>query len=120
MARAAEHAQFNFLAVSAASALVQHRKGQVMDSTPWAMGAVAACLPSLPDLFEPALHPNHRGFFHSVTAYLALSHVMNRLYRWEAADDWQRVLRLMCLAGGAAYLAHLTRDAFTPRSLPLY
>ena len=119
MACAIEHAQFNFVSVALACAIVRDREGRPVDATPLAMGAAAACLPSLPDLLEPALHPNHRKFFHSVVAYAALGYGLHRLYRWETQDEWQRLLRTVGLVAGAAYLAHLTRDAFTTKSLPL-
>jgi len=44
---------------------------------------------------------------------------LHRAYKWEVKDDWERLLRLVMLAGGAAYLGHLARDAFTAKSLPL-
>ncbi len=119
MACAIEHAQFNFVAVACACAVVRDREGRPADVTPFAMGAAAACLPSLPDVIEPALHPNHRKFFHSVTVFAALGYGLHRLYQWETEDDWQRLARMVGLIAGAAYLAHLTRDAFTAKSLPL-
>jgi membrane-bound metal-dependent hydrolase YbcI (DUF457 family) len=76
-------------------------------------------MPSLPDLLEPALHPNHRKFFHSVALFAGLGYGLHRLYKWDAQDDWQRLLRMAGLVAGAAYLAHLTRDALTAKSLPL-
>ena len=119
MACAIEHAQFNFIAVACACAIVRDRERQPVDATPIAVGAAAACLPSLPDVLEPALHPNHRKFFHSVALFAGLGYGLHRLYKWEAEDDLQRLLRVAGLLAGAAYLAHLTRDAFTAKSLPL-
>ena len=74
MACAIEHAQFNFAAVACACAAVRDREGHRAYAMPFAMGAAAACLPSLPDILEPALHPNHRKFFHSVTVFAALGY----------------------------------------------
>ena len=91
MACAIEHAQFNFVAVACACAVVRDREGSPVDATPFAMGAAAACVPSLPDVLEPALHPNHRKLFHSVIVFAALGYGLNRLYRWEAEDDWQQL-----------------------------
>ena len=119
MACAIEHAQFNFLSVACACAIVRDREGQPADATPFVMGAAAACLPSLPDVLEPAMHPNHRKFFHSVAVFVGFGYGLHRLYKWETDDDWQRLLRVVGLVAGAAYLAHLTRDAFTAKSLPL-
>lgn len=119
MACAKEHAQFNFIAVACACAAVRNREGRTLDGTPLVVGAAAACLPSLPDLLEPAVHPNHRKFFHSVAAFATIGYGLHRLYEWEAQEDWQRLVRVVGLVGGAAYLAHLTRDAFTAKSLPM-
>lgn len=119
MACAIEHAQFNFFVVAAGCAVVQHREGRPVDGTSVAMGAAAACLPSLPDWFEPALHPNHRKFFHSLVVVAGLTYGMHRLYKWETQDELQRLIRVVGLVAGAAYLAHLARDAFTAKSLPL-
>lgn len=119
MANAAEHATFNFFAVMAATAAVQHREGRPADGSPLAMGTVAALLPSLPDVLEPALHPNHRRFFHSLTFAVMLGCAMRQAYKWETTEPWEALARLAVLAGGAAYLAHLARDAFTAKSLPL-
>ncbi len=119
MACAAEHAQFNFFAVMTATAIVQSRDGAANDGTPLAMGAAAALMPSLPDVLEPAVNPNHRKFFHSVVFALLIGQGMHKAYKWDAKSDWERIVRVLLLAGGAAYLAHLARDAFTAKSLPL-
>lgn len=79
MACAAEHAAVNFIAVTAACAEVQRREDRPVDGTSLAVGAAAACLPSLPDFLEPAVHPSHRQFFHSVTFAVALSFGMRRV-----------------------------------------
>jgi len=119
MACAAEHATFNFFAVMAATATVQHQEGQPIDGSALAMGSAAALLPSLPDLLEPAVHPNHRRFFHSVTFAASMAYAMRKAYKWEAQEPWEKFARIAVLVGGAAYLAHLARDAFTAKSLPL-
>jgi inner membrane protein len=119
MACATEHATFNFFAVMAATAMAHHQEGRPADGTAIVMGAAAACLPSLPDILEPALHPNHRRFFHSIAFALAIAHGMRRVYKWETNDAWERFARGVLLVSGAAYLAHLARDAFTAKSLPL-
>ena len=76
-------------------------------------------MPSLPDLFEPAVNPNHRQLFHSVAMFGAIGYGMWKLNHWKPEDDWQRLLRVLGLVGGAAYLSHLARDAFTAKSLPM-
>jgi inner membrane protein len=119
MANAAGHSYFNFFSVTAGCAAVQYAEGRRVDGASIAMGAAAACLPSLPDILEPAVHPNHRQFFHSVAMALAIAYGMHRAYKWEPQEDWERAVRMLLLVGGAAYLAHLARDAFTAKSLPL-
>lgn len=119
MACAAERATFNFVAVMVATAEVQQKEGRPVDGAALAMGAAAACLPSLPDWIEPAMNPNHRRFFHSVTFAAMLGYAMHRVYSWETQDPWEKAARIALLIGGAAYLAHLARDGLTAASLPL-
>lgn len=119
MACATEHAAFNLVSVAAACATVQYREGRPVDGTAVAMGAAAACFPSLPDVLEPALHPNHRQFFHSIAFALAVACGIRRVYMWKTQTDCDRLVRAALLVGGAAYLGHLARDAFTAKGLPL-
>lgn len=119
MACVNEHRIFNLLAVSAASAIVESREGNAPSATPLAMGLAAYCFPSLPDHLEPALHPNHRKFFHSLAFAGLVGYGMYRAYQWEPEDRTGDLLRFAGLALGAAYLAHLARDAFSVKSLPM-
>lgn len=119
MACAAEHAAFNFVAVTTAAAMVRQQEGKPVDGSTIMAGVASACLPSLPDMLEPALHPNHRKFFHSVAFAMTLGYVMRRIYQWETEGPVEQLTRVVLLVGGAAYLAHLARDAFTAKSLPL-
>ena len=119
MACANEHSAFNLVAVSVATALVEGRDGRPLTVAPMAMGFTAACFPSLPDLIEPALHPNHRKFFHSWAVVGLLGWGIYRLYDWKPEEGWDQFVRMAGLALGAAYLAHLARDALTTKSLPL-
>lgn len=119
MACAAEHAAFNFVAVMTATAAVQQHNGRPVEGSALAMGTAAALLPSLPDVLEPAINPNHRRFFHSVTFAIAVGYGLHRAYKWEAQEPWEQLARMAALVAGAAYLAHLARDAFTAKSLPL-
>lgn len=117
---ASEHAAFNLIAVAMACATVQHRAGsRPPNGAAVAMGVTAACLPSLPDALEPALHPNHRRFFHSIVFALAVAYGIRRVYMWETQNDWDRLVRAALLVGGAAYLSHLALDAFTAKGLPI-
>lgn len=118
MACAAEHAAFNFVAVLTATAAVQHHNGRPVEGSALAMGTAAALLPSLPDVLEPAIHPNHRRFFHSIAFAMAVGYGLHRAYKWDAQEPWEKLARVAALVAGAAYLAHLARDAFTAKSLP--
>lgn len=82
-------------------------------------GALAATLGSIPDWLEPASHPNHRQFFHSIAFGLTIGRSIYGLYHWQPADDWDRMLRVVGLVAGGAYLTHLIMDAATKKSLPL-
>lgn len=84
-----------------------------------ASGGLAALCGSLPDLLEPAVHPNHRHFFHSVVFAAALFEGGRRIYQWQPDEDWQRLVRSLTLIAGGAYLVHLAMDATTAKSLPL-
>lgn len=86
---------------------------------PLAAGAIGAALGKLPDMIEPAIHPHHRQFFHSVVVAAGLVAGMRKLYQWEPEDGLEKVVRSLLLVGGAAYLSHLALDALTSRSLPL-
>lgn len=119
MARAAEHATFNLLAVSAVWALAGKKQDEQHIANSALAGLAAACLPTLPDILEPATSPRHRKFFHSLAFAALLGVGLKKLYDWEPDSDWDSLLRLSGLLLGAAYLAHLARDAFTEASLPL-
>lgn len=48
------------------------------------IGAVlAAGFTKLPDVLEPALHPHHRQFFHSLTFAGILGLTVHKAYRWQ-------------------------------------
>lgn len=119
MACAAQHSTFNFFAVAAATAVVRQRECRPVDGTSLAMGLAAAALPSLPDYIEPALHPNHRKFFHSLAFVAGLAYAMREVYGWQAEGERERLARALLLAAGAAYLGHLALDALSAKSLPL-
>lgn len=80
-----------------------------------AAGATGAVIALVPDILEPAIHPNHRAFFHSfaavgLSAYVGLGQLDGpRL----SQDD-----KLVALLVSLAYISHLLLDGFTPKSLP--
>lgn len=88
-------------------------------ATAVAAGGFGAVCGSLLDVIEPAVHPNHRQFFHSIACVVVLGYGLRELYRWPPEEDWQRVLRGVGLIAGGACLVHLAMDATTAKSLPL-
>ncbi|MFC4349598.1 metal-dependent hydrolase [Kordiimonas lipolytica] len=73
----------------------------------------------LPDMFEPASHPNHRNFFHSWVFLGTLGVGMYKLTKWEPKEGYEKVLKWFVLIAGVAYASHLLRDSITPKGLPL-
>jgi inner membrane protein len=86
---------------------------------PLVAAVAAAGCGTLPDVLEPALHPNHRQFFHSLLFASGVGFVLYKLYQWEPESEGGKLVRAAALVGGCAYLVHLAMDAFTPKSLPL-
>lgn len=101
----------------------------------------------LPDLIEPADHPNHRSTFHSITfsatalpvawqwtqskreehlkladkyAALAVQAVSEQEKQmWQQRAFWHKFVAGAILGIVPGYASHLLADAFTPKSLPL-
>jgi inner membrane protein len=73
----------------------------------------------LPDLVEPALHPNHRQFFHSVAFMAMLGIGLYTAYKWETEATGEAFLRGAMLVAGGAYFLHIAADACTAKSIPL-
>ena len=83
-------------------------------------GSIAAAIcTNIPDWLEPAIHPHHRQFFHSIVFAGLISLGMYKAYEWKPETDFGKFIRLCVLAGGAGILIHLVMDSFTARSLPL-
>lgn len=86
---------------------------------PFASAGLAACFGCLPDRLEPAVHPNHRQFFHSLAFGALVFYVGKKVYEWRPEDDFDKATRYVALVGIAAYCVHLAMDALTKKSLPL-
>lgn len=85
-----------------------------------AVGAAGtALLATLPDLLEPAIHPNHRQFLHSLLFSIGVGLAVYEAYKWETETPAQEFLRHLIMIGGSAYLLHLATDACTAKSIPL-
>lgn len=86
---------------------------------PFVGALLAGQLTQLPDLLEPAIHPNHRQFFHSLVFAGLLGTATYKMYQWEPETPIGEALRFVTLVGAAAYFIHLLVDAGSPKSLPL-
>jgi|SRR5579863_293195 len=80
-----------------------------------AAGGVGMVGRLLPDLLEPALHPNHRQFFHSLAASALLVKANHHLWQSRLVPAEARgAVHLLSLG----YLSHLAADGQTPKGLP--
>lgn len=118
MSNARAHAIGSAVGVGGAFWLEEHSRG-TYTPTPFLAALVASTMGSLPDVLEPACHPHHRQFFHSVVFAAGVGYVVLRVYRWQAETPIEKLLRFLSLAAGGAYLAHLAMDATTSRSIPV-
>lgn len=117
MASAATHSFAAFVTVATVSAADERRGGQAT-LRPLLDGAAGALFTGLPDKLEPAIHPNHRQFFHSVVVLAGVGYLTYRAYKWQPTNDWEGILRWLIIVGGVAYCTHLVLDACTAKSLP--
>lgn len=108
-------------AAIATGLVVRHHEAKNNSNTPLPLvsAALAAALTNIPDWLEPATHPGHRDFFHSIAFAAMLGLGAIKLYDWSPEEEWQKVIRYVSLVGAGAYLVHLVLDATTRRSLPL-
>ena len=107
-------------AVSTGAILGNHETENGERSTKPLIGAaLGAVLTNFPDLLEPAVHPHHRQFFHSVAFCCLVGWGAYYLYKWEPDEEWKKTIRFALLVGGGALLIHMALDAITKRSLPL-
>jgi membrane-bound metal-dependent hydrolase YbcI (DUF457 family) len=70
----------------------------------------------LPDILEPAYHPNHRSLAHSWSAAGTMVWFAISVIQSETASARQKAFWRSFLLGA---LSHLALDACTPKSLPL-
>lgn len=71
---------------------------------------------SLHDLVEPAIHPNHRAFFHSIAFNGLLAASIRRAWMDPTMPPERRVLFAVL---GLGCLSHPCLDALTPKGLPI-
>ena len=118
MANGPTHQVIAALTIGGALAYDEAKNGE-QTAKPLAGAVVAAVTTKLPDILEPATHPHHRQFFHSVVCAIALGKGIYELHQWQPDEDWQKVVRFLGLVSGYAYLVHLAVDACSKRSLPI-
>ncbi|MBL1141596.1 MAG: metal-dependent hydrolase [Proteobacteria bacterium] len=119
MSNGATHIAASGLGVLAFTVTQEYLENGEVSWKPLALAGLAAKTAKLPDILEPALHPNHRQFFHSLGFAGLVGYGMYELYKWETEDDLEKVLRLAGLAIGGSYLIHLFCDSTTPKGLPV-
>jgi len=78
-------------------------------------GGIGAFCGVLPDIIEPASSPNHRKFFHSVTAASAIGYGMYKANKSNLSENDKELINL----AGFSYLSHLVLDSETEFGLPL-
>jgi inner membrane protein len=96
----------------------ESRSGQ---ATAWPLvgGLAGSVLTCLPDCLEPALHPNHRQFFHSLIFAGLLMAAFVKLRDWQPEKPESTLWRNVGMLAIGGYLTHLALDATTAKSLPL-
>jgi len=73
----------------------------------------------LPDMLEPAVHPNHRGLLHSIAALGIAAWTVRELWLWQPTEPLQKTLRAVLIGIAVGYGTHLLVDSATPKSIPL-
>lgn len=96
----------------------ENQEGEFSHS-PFSGSLIAALCTNIPDILEPAVHPHHRQFFHSVVFAGMVGYGMHKTYGWNPETDFDKFMRFCLLMAGTGILIHLALDSLTPRSLPL-
>ncbi len=71
-----------------------------------------------PDALEPAIHPHHRSWGHSLGLGIGLATFAHAKCRKENGD-WGEFQKILVAVVIVSYLAHLVADGCTPKGLPL-
>lgn len=74
------------------------------------VGGTAALIP---DILEPAVHPDHRRFFHSVTSGSGVAWLLGGPHTSECSPG----IQVLLASAAMGYLSHLAADACTPNSI---
>lgn len=73
----------------------------------------AGVIAGAPDLIEPAVSPNHRGFFHSATCGFLVLYAAHGPHTARWTEEQRFAVRLAAWA----YISHLAADSLTPKSI---
>ena len=119
MSNARAHAIAAAAVAGACHLIHEHKQNREPTLAPVVTALLASKLGSLPDLLEPAIHPNHRRVFHSVAFGALVIWVGKKLYDWDPETPFEEIVKWIALTAGAAYITHLLLDLRTPKSLPL-
>ena len=148
MANRKDHLFFGGIAGVGACLVAAAINGQKLTLTELIGSALSAVIAArVPDWLEPATHPNHRAFFHSLTfASVGLPPLWTGLLQereeqlraaaacelnsttalnrreadmWREQARWRRLYAGILLGFIPGYVSHLAADALTPKSLPL-
>lgn len=85
MSNAADHALVASVTVGLGHALLEQQKGPLTPA-PLLSALLAGFCGSLPDRIEPAIHPHHRQFFHSIVFAMSLLYGLRWLYEQKPDD----------------------------------
>lgn len=73
-------------------------------------------LGSLPDWIEPATNPNHRQFFHSLTAAVGVGYGAFGKHTETWSDEVKKLIQAIALA----YISHLVADSSTAKGIAIF
>ena len=76
----------------------------------------AGLIAVLPDILEPAIHPNHRALFHSLVAGVIIEEIARRKLKSPYISPNEKIFWLIFALG---YGSHLFLDALTKKGLPI-
>ena len=98
-------AAHQWTAALATGVVLHSREVERGEATAWPLagGGLAALLTKLPDVLEPAVHPNHRQFFHSVAFAALVATGWKALHGWQPQSDDARFWRKVGMVGAGAY-----------------
>lgn len=119
MPNAKEHLLISGVASAGAYLLLCHYLGRKPDWGEFLVCETVGLLTGVaPDVVEPAINPNHRGFGHSVALGAGLTKFALAVCSRENADlaDFGKIVMAVATV---SYGCHLIADGFTPSGLPL-